>query len=229
MTSHTFAAGILGLIVLGLMCIPAAAYSPNATAFYTSGVSLTASGNFTEALAAFKNAIDADPSYFEAWDGMADVLNREKHYPEALTASNQALALNASDVKGWIIRGQILYNSGYVYEDTLHDTAKADVLYNEQLLAFDNATRIDPNSTEAWFNKGFALAGLKRYDEAIAAFDRVAAIDPTYPKLAANRNIAVQLRDASTPNYGKYALPAGVIAVAIIGIGVLAYLNRKTE
>ena len=50
--------------------------------------------------------------------------------------------------------------------------------------AYDKAIEIDPNNAEAWFNKGFALGGMGRYDEAIAAFDTVKTINPAYPRLA---------------------------------------------
>ena len=76
-----------------------------------------------------------------------------------------------------------------------HNTAAADALYAEQLTAFEKAVALDPNNAEAWFNKGYALAGMKRYDEAIAAFDQVKVIDPSYPNLEKNREIAVLLRD----------------------------------
>ncbi|HZK30388.1 MAG TPA: tetratricopeptide repeat protein, partial [Methanoregula sp.] len=74
-------------------------------------------------------------------------------------------------------------------------------LYAEQLQAFEKAVSLEPDNAEAWFNKGYALAGMKRYDEAIAAFDRVKVINPSYPNLQKNREIAVQLRNkAGTPS-----------------------------
>ena len=110
---------------------------------------------------------------------------------------------NPTYVNGWINRGQILYNIGYRYEDVEHDMVKADALYAEQLQAFEKAVSLEPDNAEAWFNKGYALAGMKRYDEAIAAFDRVKVIDPSYPNLQKNREIAVQLRDKATTPQGS--------------------------
>ena len=110
--------------------------------------------------------------------------------------------------------------------------AKANAFYAEQLAAFEKAITIDPNNADAWFNKGYALAGLKRYDEAIAAFDRVQKIEPSYRNLQKNREIAVQLRDATTPVpplYVRYALPITLVAVVAIGVVGWFVVSRKKK
>jgi len=220
---------LTGFLILSfaLICLPATAYSQDATAAYNNGINFTQSGNYTAALLEYEQAVTLEPSYYEAWNGIADILNRNRDFANALNASDNSLNINPRYVKGWINRGQILYNIGYVYEDKLHNTDKANLLYNEQILAFENATTIDPNDSEAWFNLAYALAGVKRYDEAIADFDKVATLDPNYPKLAANRAIAVQLRDASTPWYVKNAMAIEMGVVIFAGIGTWAYLRKK--
>src|SRR4030042_3182091 len=186
---------LFALLLTASICIPVSAYSPDATKLYTTGRDLTGSGNYTGAVAAYHSAITLEPLFYEAWDGMADALNRNGKFNDALAASNRSLEIHPDYVKGWINRGQILYNIGYWYEDVAHDTATANALYAEQLTAFEKALSLDPDNAEAWFNKGYALAGMRRYDEAIAAFDQVKIIDPTHPNLQKNREIAVQLRD----------------------------------
>jgi tetratricopeptide (TPR) repeat protein len=186
---------LFALLLITSICISVCAYSADATKMYNTGRDRTESGNFTEAMAAYNNAVTLEPSYFEAWNGLADVLNRNGQFNDALAASNRSLEINPDNVQGWINRGQILYNIGYWYEDVAHNMKAADTLYAEQLTAFEKAIALDPNSAEAWFNKGYALAGMQRYDEAIAAFDQVKVIDPSYPNLQKNREIAVQLRD----------------------------------
>jgi tetratricopeptide (TPR) repeat protein len=186
---------LFALLLITSNCIPVSAYSADATNLYNSGRNLTESGNYTLAVAAYNHAVTLEPMYFEAWDGMADALNRNGQFNDALAASNRSLEINPEYVQGWINRGQILYNIGYWYEDVAHNMLAADDLYGEQLTAFEKAITLDPNSAEAWFNKGYALAGMQRYDEAIAAFDQVKVIDPFYPNLQKNREIAVQLRN----------------------------------
>ena len=51
--------------------------------------------------------------------------------------------------------------------------------YGEAIQAYDEAIRLDSNSTDAWYNKGNALKSLGRYDEAIQAYDRAIRLDPS--------------------------------------------------
>ena len=50
--------------------------------------------------------------------------------------------------------------------------------YAEAFLCFEQATQLDPNSFDAWNNKGLALKRLWRPEEALAAYDQALAIDP---------------------------------------------------
>ena len=183
------------LIVVILAGNPAGAYSAGAVGLYTAGSTLMEAGDYSAAATEFDQAVSLEPGYFEAWNALADALNRAGQFNDALAASNRSLNINPDYVDGWVNRGQILYNIGYWYEDIAHNTAAADSLYAEQLTAFEKAVALEPGNAEAWFNKGYALAGMKRYDEAIAAFDQVGVIDPSYPNLEKNREIAVFLRN----------------------------------
>jgi tetratricopeptide (TPR) repeat protein len=216
--------------ILFLLCIPASAYSAEATRLYDQGNTLVLSKNYTLANDAFDHAIALELGYFEAWDRKADALNRAGQFSDALQASSRSLEISPKYVKGWINRGQILYNIGYYYEDIEHNQAKANEYYQQQVLAFEKAIELDPSNPEAWFNKGYALAGLKRYDEAIAAFDTVQSLDPKYPNLGLSQKQARVLRDAATPAYVKYALPmAGGLLILIIIIGIYWYRQSSGD
>ncbi len=224
------AGAVLAFFLLLAFCLPVSAYSGDASASYAQGNAFLKSGNYSEAVTAYNHAIALDPGYFEAWNAKADALNRaaksDDHFnqtilSDALTASNTSLSINPAYVQGWINHGQILYQIGLFYENQAHDTNTANEYYNDQLSAYDKAINIDPNNAEAWFNKGFALGGLEKYDEAIAAFDNVRTISPEYPRLAYYRNMAVQLRDASTPFYIKNAF--AIIAVIVVVAGALLW------
>jgi tetratricopeptide (TPR) repeat protein len=54
--------------------------------------------------------------------------------------------------------------------------------YDEAILAFDNATKLNPNHTEAWFGKAEAFESVypPRFEEAIKYYDRVIQLDPDY-------------------------------------------------
>jgi tetratricopeptide (TPR) repeat protein len=216
-------------IALLILCAPALAYSGEATGWYNQGNTLLAADNLTGAIAAYDRAIALEPAYFEAWDAKADALNRNGQFSDAKDASAQALAISPGYSRGWINRGQILYNIGMVYEDQKGDLVTANEYYNQQILAFDKAIALEPGNADAWFNKAFALAGLKRYDEAIAAFDKVKELNPDYPKLAQNRRIAEQLRDQATPVYVKYAPVLFGAGAVIFGVVIWFIFLRKKE
>jgi len=50
--------------------------------------------------------------------------------------------------------------------------------YQDALNSFAQAADIDPEFTEAWFNKGLALMHMGKYLEAIRAFNKVLKIHP---------------------------------------------------
>lgn len=227
---HQYPFLILVLLALLFLSVPASGYSPDAITLYEQGTSLIAADNLSGAIAAFDQALLLEPEYYEAWDARADALNRDGQFSSALESSSRALAINSSYLPGWINRGQILYNLGYVYEDQKKDPVKANEYYLQQVQAFEKAIALDPANADAWFNKAYALAGMKRYDEAIAAFDKVKELNPAYPKIDKNREIARQLRDSVTPFYVTYA-PV-IIGIAAIIIGILLwtlFLREKEE
>ncbi|MDD1682595.1 MAG: tetratricopeptide repeat protein [Methanoregula sp.] len=203
------------LLAFFLISVAVSALSGDAAGLVAQGDALVKTKNYSEAIAAYEQAIYLDKNTFTAWNGKADALNRAQKYTDALAASDKALALDPSNTKGWINRGYILYNLGR---------------YDDELKAYETAISLEPDNAEAWFNKGYSLAGLKRYDEALAAFDKVKEIRPDYPNLAANRRIAEQLRDAGTPVYIRYApLLAGILLVLGITAGYYMYRRKNRE
>ncbi|HVP96001.1 tetratricopeptide repeat protein [Methanoregula sp.] len=223
MRSHSLVL-ILLILAASFMVLPPALSEPTDSAgWFAAGQSLTDTGNYSAGESAYKQAIALDPNNAEAWNGLADVLNRANQYTTdplatlklALEASNQSLALNASSPSSWINRGQILYNIGYYYQDQLRDPATAKIYYNEQLDAFNQAISVDPNNAEAWFNKGYALCGMGRCTEGITAFQEVQTLNPNYPYLQLNLAQAEQLAATETPFYVKYAAEIVMLFVAI--------------
>jgi Tfp pilus assembly protein PilF len=218
------------LVILAIICHPASAYTSDAVRFFEEGNALLTAGDYQGAIGAYDKAIALEPEYFEAWNGMADAYNRASRYGDALEASNRSITINPGYTKGWINRGQILYSIGYQYEDVEKNLPLADTLYAAQLDAYERAIATDPADAEAWFNKGYALCGMKRYDEGISAFDKVAELDPAYPKLEANRKIAVKLRDASaTASPGNNFLLIGGAALILVILFVAGFLIRRRK
>jgi len=87
------------LMVCMLAAVPVVAYSPEAVALFNQGNASIVSGNYTEAVTAFDKAIALEPSYYEAWNGKTDALNRAQRFNDALIASEHAIAINPDFLK----------------------------------------------------------------------------------------------------------------------------------
>ena len=77
--------------------------------------------------------------------------------------------------------------------------------YNESLDYFDQALRIDPNFTEAWFAKGVALHNMMRYDEAIQCYNRALANDPA-------NAVVVSLKEAAQVDWDRQNTSAQTVS-----------------
>lgn len=48
----------------------------------------------------------------------------------------------------------------------------------KQIDYYTKCLELDPNNLDAWYNKGFALAVLKKYEKAIRCYDKALGINP---------------------------------------------------
>ena len=77
--------------------------------------------------------------------------------------------------------------------------------YNESLDYFDQALRIDPNFTEAWYAKGVTLHNMMRYDEAIQCYNRALANDPA-------NAVVVSLKEAAQVDWDRQNTSAQTVS-----------------
>jgi tetratricopeptide (TPR) repeat protein len=227
------------VLILFVLCIfailPVLSDPTDAAGWFATGQNLTATENYSGAFYAYNQSLTLDPTNASAWNGIADVLNRENYYTAnplstlnmALDASNQSLALNGSSATAWINQGQILYNIGSYYQRELNDKAAADLYYNRQLDAFNKAISVEPDNAEAWFNKAYALCGMDRCTEGLAAFQHVETLDPNYPNLQSNIDLAQQVAATETPFYVKYAVEIIMAVIACIAAALWYMAVRK--
>ncbi|MCX6697344.1 MAG: tetratricopeptide repeat protein [Methanoregula sp.] len=99
MRPNTLILLIFAILACTLAVLPVTGYSGDAVNWYTKGNTLTVSRNYTEAIAAFDQAISLEPEYVEALNGKADALNRAQRYSDALQVSDQVIALNPDYVR----------------------------------------------------------------------------------------------------------------------------------
>lgn len=110
-------------------------------------------------------------------------------YPSSPAASNPAASPAASrsinaagnlpgdeDADAWVEKGIVLYEQGK---------------YDEAIVAYDEAIRLDPGNAFAWNNKGIVLNEQGKYDEAIDAYDEAIKHDATLAEVWYNRGISL--------------------------------------
>jgi tetratricopeptide (TPR) repeat protein len=63
--------------------------------------------------------------------------------------------------------------------------------YQDTLICYDKVLELDPNSVDAWKNRGVVLGNLERHDEALASFQKVLELDPSSADAWINRGQAL--------------------------------------
>ncbi|WP_445249862.1 tetratricopeptide repeat protein [Microcoleus sp. OTE_8_concoct_300] len=128
------------------------------------------------AIAAFNQALEIDPKFQSAWNGLGNALYSLSRHSEAIAAFEKALEIDP--------KSQIVWNGlGVTLEDLGH--------YSEAIAAFEKALEIDPKFHGAWNGLGATLKDLGRYSEAIAAFEKALEIDPKNDYVWNNLGIAL--------------------------------------
>ncbi len=122
-------------------------------------------GDLGRAIAAFEKALEIDPKYHSAWNGLGNTLRDVGRYSEAIVAFEKALEIDPKFEDAWNGLGNAL----------------SDLSRNsEAIAAYKQALEIDPQYHNAWNGLGNALSDLSRNSEAIAAYKQALEIDPQY-------------------------------------------------
>jgi tetratricopeptide (TPR) repeat protein len=161
------------------------------------------------AIAAFRAAIDIDPSYAPAWAGLsvayADMMicggaGRGSLATQQRAAIDRALALdpNLSDVQLALARLRSDYDWDWAEAERAFKRAlelnpsSADGYYgyayflqargrdDEALVLIRRATRLDPLSPHFLSGEGRILHRMRRYEDALARYHRALQLDPAY-------------------------------------------------
>ena len=96
-----------------------------------------------------------------------------------------------------------LDNSGsnQLFDPTINFQIKLDA---DSHLAFDQALKLQPDDHLAWFNRGFSLWKLDRYEEAVASFDQALKLQPNDPKAWYNRGVNLNNLDRDKEAVASY-------------------------
>jgi tetratricopeptide (TPR) repeat protein len=155
------ATGLTIAVLVGFIVLRRVTLKPY-QAEYEKGESLKRTGKWDAAIAAFNQAIELKPDFYEALLAKAEVSYQQKHFEEALNAWRIARELQPSELF-------IRLNCGLA----LWSLQRRD----EALTEFDDILSIDPANARAGVCKAQILNDLQRYEEALAQCDRLLALE----------------------------------------------------
>ncbi len=160
----------------------------------------------TESIRLFRAAIELDPEFARAWEGLAAVemvaddwvyTDGIDHRPLAKEAADMALSLDPGLSLPYAVLG-------------IHAQLEShDLLVAEE--NFEKALEADPKNTSAWLWSGMLHRDTGNFEEAIARMENCLAIDPGYQNcrqhlalvnhIAGDTDEALRLLEASLPHF----------------------------
>jgi TolB-like protein/DNA-binding winged helix-turn-helix (wHTH) protein/Flp pilus assembly protein TadD len=131
---------------------------------------------FKKAATSFRQAIDLDPTYAPAYEGLAEVYSwvagwglqsSAEAYPLAKAAALKALELDEALADAHAALGQIKFVFDWDWSGAEHELKRATIL--------------NPNSSNAHFDYGWFLTAMGRSDEAVTETRKALQLDPLTP------------------------------------------------
>jgi tetratricopeptide (TPR) repeat protein len=101
----------------------------------------------------------------DAWLKKANSYSELGEYEESINATDNAIELNKTDDRLWVLKGSYLV----MLEK-----------YDEAVKTFDKAIGLNPKSGSAWQLKGYTLDAQGKYDDAIKCFKKANDLDSDY-------------------------------------------------
>ncbi|MBN2232143.1 MAG: tetratricopeptide repeat protein [Deltaproteobacteria bacterium] len=195
---------------------------------FLSGIMAWQERDFEAAKEAFREAIEIDPGYAEAFNNLGSIYLAEKDYPQAIASFKAALgnplyltpelALNnlgrASELMGNLYQAETWYRRAidakpgfplaYINLGRLCSDAGR---YEDALEAFNKAAVLAPERVDAWLQRGRAAHALGQYGLARSSWERVIAISPAGEPAAEARRCLDTLPEPPAPGAGVPASP----------------------
>ncbi len=183
--------------------------------WFVDGETYAKSGQYKEALAAFKRVLLLDPNSADAYVNKGTMLYYLKYYQEALTDFEQALRLQPQCGPAFYGKGCIFYQLGLrkkafaAFEQAVHSDPTVALFhvnkgfllwtfrhYTDAFAAYEQATELDENMATAYMSKGnIAFYSLNWIEEALLAYHRVTQLAPRFVSAyAAKGSVLLRLR-----------------------------------
>jgi tetratricopeptide (TPR) repeat protein len=169
----------LVLIIVGgiLACSPynTFAQKPTAKTFFDIGLKNSENAEYSEAIDAFKHAINLKPDYAEAYYYLGDAFFNLHRYTEAFDAFKQAVKIKPNYVEAHFSLG--------ILASMLSE-------YDEAIKAFKKVVELNPKHAKAYFSLGNVYSELNRHEEAVEAYKKAIDIMPKFTEARYHLGIA---------------------------------------
>ncbi|GIW44678.1 MAG: hypothetical protein KatS3mg077_1960 [Candidatus Binatia bacterium] len=110
---------------------------PTAEELYDRAVDCVAAGDLDQAIACYRAAIELDPSFADAWEGLSMALADRGQWDEAIAAAHKAVELAPQEELAYTNLSRIYQRAGRIAEAEAW-AAKARVLDWKRQLREDN-------------------------------------------------------------------------------------------
>lgn len=172
----------------------------NPEAYFLKGFIYRDLKDTAKAISSFQTAIDADPKYRDAMLELGQLYSAKKN-PIALKYYDNAFKLDTTDVMPLYAKG-MFFQSQNQYEQAkenyknciMHNTQYANAYFSTGWILlqqdsvekawrqFDLVTKIEPNSADAYYNRGLCSEMMNKKTEAIADYKQALVFDKNYPE-----------------------------------------------
>jgi serine/threonine-protein kinase len=159
------------------------------------GNALATQGQWMEAAASYREAIDLDPRYAQAYSCLGNALVELGQLPEAAAACRRAIDLTPRDAAAHNNLGTALAAQGHLVEAIA-----------EYRLAID----LDPKLAMPHNNLGLALKVQGKVAEAMAEYQKAIDLDPRHARAHTNRGNVLQDQGKLVEAIAEYRLAIGI-------------------
>jgi tetratricopeptide (TPR) repeat protein len=201
-------------------------------------------GRDAEALTDFEQAIELDPTRWQAWHNRGVSRAMSGEYEGAIADFDRTIELKPNYANAWFNRGELLYEQGD-YQAAIEDYNHSIQLNSVDAAAFNSrghahyrlgefqkavddysqAIRIEPSNAAAYTNRGDLYADLGQFDQAARDYRAAIRIDPNMGRAYQSAAwLMATCRDERYRNT-ELALDAAQKAIEIDGADDFRYLD----
>lgn len=129
------------------------------------------SGQYEQAIAAYKKVIELDPTYQAAYANLGVVYYQQQQFDLAISQYEKALELKSDDT-------EVAYNLAVLYlRQGLQQTPPDPGSLEQAVTQLKQVQEINPNLAEVYFSLGVAYMSLNQKTEARQSFEKFLSLD----------------------------------------------------